>query len=160
MATAGSEAQTGKHRLRAPSAVQSMVYGVAGQRGEEETEDDSTHVTAHVTAGNALAQLVRPRIRDLISPGARAQPSFTGRRIAVSEAGHLLVSPVAGGGAMQQLSPALLAELDGVLLVRKRREAGPLDGGVVLRCVRDGAWELFGWRCEGGQRRRQAECIY
>jgi len=125
------------------AAVQCMVHGIAGEPGEE-MDDDLTHVNA----GNALEQLVRPRIRDLILPTAAVRPSFTGRRIAI-EAGQLLVSTAAGGGAMQRLSPALLARLDGILLVWKR-EIG-LDG-VVLRRVRADAWQLYGWQSKGGHR--------
>jgi hypothetical protein len=99
------------------TAVQCMTQGIAGEPGDEETHDDSMQITAW----NALQQLVRPRVRDLILPRASAQPSFTGRRIAVSDAGHMLVSPAACAEPMQQLSPALLAV---IFFLFRRSSAG------------------------------------
>jgi hypothetical protein len=122
-------------------AVQCMVHGIRGETGEHADDD-----LAHVNAGNALEQLIRPRVRDLILPGAAARPSFTGRCITIS-GDHLKVSPT-GSGAMQILSVELLDELEGTLLVWKR-EAGLY--GVVLRRIRSDRWVLYGWQSKGGQ---------
>jgi hypothetical protein len=123
-------------------AVQCMVCGISGEPGEEVDDE-----LMHVTSGNALEQLVRPRVRDLILPGATALSRFTRRRVAV--VGDQLLLSAVGGGAMQRLTPEMLADLDGTLPLGNRE--GGLDG-LVLQRVRVDAWQLDGWQSKGGHR--------